>query len=97
LGQRGFSGSYCGGGFGAFEWTWFVSYLLRTGGPNGRNVLEPTFSSFQLFRGALNSIVMGNRVQGEIVECIDSDSGVNVFYKMTRTSYRLVSILLGPV
>jgi U3 small nucleolar RNA-associated protein 22 len=90
LGRRRFSGSYCGGGFGAFEWTWFVSHLLRGGGPNGRPVLDATFSSFQLFRGALNSIVMQDRVQADMVECIDIESGLNVFYKMTPLSYKSV-------
>jgi U3 small nucleolar RNA-associated protein 22 len=93
LRQRGFSGFFCDGGFGAFEWTWFVSYLLRNGGPNGRNVLEPSFSSFQLFRGALNSLAMKDRIEGDHVECTDVQSGVNVFYKMTPTSYKLVLLL----
>lgn len=91
LRQRGFTGSYCNGGFGAFEWTWFLSYLLRTGGPNGRNVLEAGFSSFQLFRGALNALAMKDRIEGDHVECMDQESGVNVFYKMTPASYKLVS------
>ena len=93
LRQRGFSGSYCYGGFGGFEWTWFLSYLLRGGGPNGRNVLESGFSSFQLFRGALNSLIMKDRIEGESVECIDVESGVNIFYKMTPPSYKLVFLL----
>ena len=91
LRQRGFSGSFCDGGFGGFEWTWFVSFLLRSGGPNGRKVLDPVFSSFQLFRGALNSLVVNDRVVEGNVECVDLESGVNVFYKMTPASYKLVS------
>jgi U3 small nucleolar RNA-associated protein 22 len=90
LRQRGFTGSYCDGGFGAFEWTWFISHLLRGGGPNGRNGLDVNFSSFQLFRGALNSLVMQNRIVGENVECVDIESGVNVFFKMTLASYKMV-------
>ena len=86
---RGFSGSFGRGGFGSFEWAWFVSYLLRNGGPNGRNVLEPAFSSFQLFRGALNSLAIKDRINDGVVEVLD-ESGVNVFYKMTPTSYKLV-------
>jgi len=86
-------GSFASGGFGPFEWTWFISYLLRSGGPNGRNVLDVGFSSFQLFRGALNSLVMKDRIVGEAVECIDDESGVNVFYKMTPMSYKVVCVL----
>jgi len=67
-----------------------VSYLLRSGGPNGRNVLDNAFSSFQLFRGALNSLVVNDRIVEERVECLDVESGVNVFYKMTPASYKLV-------
>ena len=92
LRQRGFGGSYSNGGFGSFEWTWFLSYLLRGGGPNGRNVLESGFSSFQLFRGTLNSLAMKDRIKGENVECFDVESGVNVFYKMTPASYKLVRV-----
>jgi U3 small nucleolar RNA-associated protein 22 len=90
LRQRGFTGSYHSGGFGSFEWTWFLSYLLREGGPNGHNALEVNFSSFQLFRGALNNLVIKDRIVEDTVECIDADSGMNVFYKMTPTSYKLV-------
>ena len=90
LRQRGFSGSYSEGGFGSFEWTWFLSYLLRSGGPNNRNVLDVNFSSFQLFRGALNNLVIKDRVVGEVVECIDVESGLNVFYKMSPASFKLV-------
>jgi hypothetical protein len=68
-----------------------VSFLLRSGGPNGRNVLDPAFSSFQLFRGALNALAMTDRVSGDQVECVDVESGVNMFYKMTPMSYRVVS------
>jgi U3 small nucleolar RNA-associated protein 22 len=92
LRQRGFSGSFNQGGFGSFEWTWFLSFLLRTGGPNDRHVLDVKFSSFQLFRGALNSLVMTDRVKEEVVECIDSQAGINVFYKMTPSSYRMVNV-----
>jgi U3 small nucleolar RNA-associated protein 22 len=92
LRQRGFSSSFTHGGFGSFEWTWFVSYLLRAGGPSGRNVLETAFSSFQLFRGALNSLVIRDRVNDGAVEAFD-ECGVNVFYKMTPTSYLLVCLI----
>ena len=94
LRQRGFSGSLCDGGFGGFEWTWFVSHLLRSGGPNGRHVLDSAFSSFQLFRGALNSLAVDDRIVDEMVKCVDVESGVNVFYKMTPSSYKLVSSAL---
>jgi U3 small nucleolar RNA-associated protein 22 len=92
LRQRGFSSSFARGGFGSFEWTWFVSYLLRAGGPSGRNALEPAFSSFQLFRGALNSFAIRDRVNEGIVEGFD-ECGVNVFYKMTPMSYMLVRLV----
>jgi len=94
LRQRGFGGSFCDGGFGGFEWTWFVSDLLRSGGPNGRNVLDSGFNSFQLFRGALNSLALNDRILGETVECIDVESGVNMLYKMTPASYKVVFPLL---
>jgi len=92
LRQRGFSGSFGCGGFGSFEWTWFVAYLLGNGGSNGRNVLEPAFSSFQLFRGVLNSLAVKDRINDGAVEVLD-ESGVNVFYKMTPMSYKLVCLL----
>jgi hypothetical protein len=69
-----------------------VSYLLRSGGPNGRNVLDVGFSSFQLFRGALNSLVMKDRIEGDGVRCLDEETGINVFYKMTPMSYKAVCV-----
>lgn len=52
-------------------------------------MLEPAFSSFQLFRGALNSLALKDRINAGVVEGLD-ESGVNVFYKMTSVSYKLV-------
>lgn len=92
LRQRGFTGSYLKGGFGAFEWTWFLVHLVR-GTNNGRDSLSPGLSSFQLFRGALNSLAVTDRVENEEVTCKDTDSGFNVFRKMTPSSYRLVCAL----
>ena len=92
LRQRGFTGSYLKGGFGAFEWTWFLSHLIQ-GSNNGRDSLNPGLSSFQLFRGALNSLAVTDRVKNEEIACRDTDSGFNVFRKMTPSSYRLVCTL----
>ena len=72
-----------------------MSYLLHGGGPNGRNVLDVTFSSFQLFRGALNNLVTKDPIVGDVVACVDVDSGMNVFYKMTPASYKLVCALMA--
>jgi hypothetical protein len=33
---------------------------------------------------------MTDRIDGEHVECLDVESGANVFYKMTPASYKLV-------
>jgi len=90
LRQRGFTCSYSAGGFGSFEWTWFLSYLLRSGGPNARNVLDVNFSSFQLFRGALNNLILKDRTNGEMVDCVDDESGLNVFFKMSPASFKSV-------
>ena len=53
-------------------------------------MLDSRFSSFQLFRGALNTLATKSYINGEYVECMDGESGVNVFCKMTIQSYNLV-------
>jgi len=53
LRQRGFETNLLSGGFGAFEVACTFTLLLRGGGPKGRALLSPGYSSYQLFKAFL--------------------------------------------
>ncbi|MCJ1250264.1 hypothetical protein MMC30_007490 [Trapelia coarctata] len=53
LRQRGFDTDLLRGGFGAFEVACTFTLLLRGGGPKGRALLSPGYSSYQLFKAFL--------------------------------------------
>ncbi|KAI5951265.1 UTP22 [Candida jiufengensis] len=53
LQQRGFASSFSKGGFGHFEFAILLGALLQGGGVNSNKILLHGFSSYQLFKGAI--------------------------------------------
>lgn len=104
LHQRGFQTSHSNGGFGHFEWAAVVASLFHGGGLNGKAVLSPNYSSYQIFKATIQFIVGTDlmkqplllRAGGLILSptttpiFYDGKSGLNILYKMSPWSYRLL-------
>ncbi|KAI9738386.1 MAG: hypothetical protein M1834_008889 [Cirrosporium novae-zelandiae] len=103
LQQRGFDSSFSGGGFGHFEWSAVCANLLQTGGPNGTPLLSRGYSSYQLFKAMIqilatrdmNSPMMLNASnlslpRGDSPVFFDGSRGLNILFKMTFWSYKLL-------
>ncbi|OLL22674.1 U3 small nucleolar RNA-associated protein 22 [Neolecta irregularis DAH-3] len=103
LEQRKFSGNYSEGGFGIFEWSMLLSFLLQGGGPRGGKLLAGGYTYVQLFKGVLQYIATHDLIEqpikfdtGKLAVAVavtgcpvleDASSGLNYLYKMTRSSY----------
>ncbi|CRG83267.1 hypothetical protein PISL3812_00618 [Talaromyces islandicus] len=102
LGQRGFSSSIEMGGFGSFEWMVLIGLLFESGGPGGKPVLLSSYSSYQIFKATLQFLsgrdlmhpflLFANDVQSPAGEPVlyDGKRGLNILYKMTAWSYKLL-------
>ncbi|KAF3479981.1 pre-rRNA processing protein Utp22 [Arthroderma uncinatum] len=105
LRQRGFGTSFALGGFGHFEWATLLALLLEGGGPNGKAVLAPSYSSYQIFKATLQFLSgrdltkpllmhapedMGPVAEADHPALFDGKRGLNVLYKMTPWSYKLL-------
>ncbi|KAM5505196.1 U3 snoRNP protein [Microsporum canis] len=105
LRQRGFGTSLALGGFGHFEWATLLALLLEGGGPNGKAVLAPSYSSYQIFKATLQFLSgrdltkpllihvpegMGTVADAGFPALFDGKRGLNVLYKMTPWSYKLL-------
>ncbi|KAK2747268.1 hypothetical protein FQN57_002166 [Myotisia sp. PD_48] len=105
LRQRGFGTSFAQGGFGHFEWATLLSLLLEGGGPNGKPILSPSYSSYQIFKAALqflagrdltSPLLLHSTETSQSIACpgfpaiFDGDRGLNIIYKMTPWSYSLL-------
>ncbi|RDW87198.1 rRNA-processing protein UTP22 [Aspergillus mulundensis] len=102
LKQRGFGSSSRKGGFGGFEWSVLLSFLLESGGPNGKPVLLKSYSSYQLFKATvqflngrdltepllLSASDVSFPSKGPVI--YDGKTGLNVLYKMTPWSYNFL-------
>ena len=110
LQQRGFGGSIPKGGFGHFEWAAIIAVLLQGGGPRGQGLLSPGYSSYQLFKATLQFLASTDLVTSPLLfqaedlgarkldapMFYDGPRGVNVLFKMTPWSYRLVRCPTKP-
>lgn len=67
LRQRGFETDLLSGGFGAFEVACAFTLLLRGGGPKGRPLLSPGYSSYQLFKALLQFLASVDLVDTPLV------------------------------
>ncbi|KAL2372463.1 pre-rRNA processing protein Utp22 [Blastomyces gilchristii SLH14081] len=104
LQQRGFGTSFTQGGFGHFEWATVVALLLEGGGPNGKPLLSPSYSSYQIFRATIQFLSGKNLTQPFMLDAagisklppsdvpvfFDGKRGVNILYKMSSWSYALL-------
>ena len=105
LRRRGFSSSLSKGGFGSFEFAYMMALLLQGGGPKGKPVLSLGYSSYQLFKALLQFLSSRNLIQIPFFSDVedlktlkingpiyfDGDRGINVLFKTTPWSYKLVS------
>ncbi|KAL4995712.1 Nrap protein [Aspergillus recurvatus] len=99
LKQRGFGSSSDKGGFGGFEWSVLMSFLLESGGPNGKPVLLKSYSSYQLFKATMQFLAGKDLTEPLLLSAsdvsfpsrgpviYDGKRGLNVLYKMTPWSY----------
>ncbi|CBF82672.1 hypothetical protein AN3455.2 [Aspergillus nidulans FGSC A4] len=99
LKQRGFGSSSHKGGFGGFEWSVLMSFLLESGGPNGKPVLLPSYNSYQLFKATIQFLAGKDLTEPLLLSAsdvsfvskdpviYDGKRGLNVLYKMTQWSY----------
>lgn len=102
LRQRGFGASVAHGGFGRFELATTMALLMEAGGPKGRPVLSKAYNSTQLFGATLHFLAyMDLEKQPLIIGALrdlprgyptlfDGDRGINLLYKMSSSSYRLL-------
>ncbi|KAL1995367.1 hypothetical protein VTN49DRAFT_1554 [Thermomyces lanuginosus] len=99
LRQRGFGSSLDKGGFGAFEWAAVVALLFEGGGPNGKPILLPSYSSYQVFKATLQFLAGRDLFKPLALSArdvqfppgapvlYDGKRGLNILYKMTPWSY----------
>ncbi|KAK2794977.1 hypothetical protein FQN52_006856 [Onygenales sp. PD_12] len=104
LQQRGFGTSFGRGGFGHFEWATLVALLLQGGGPNGKPLLSPSYSSYQIFKATIQFLSGKNLIQPFILSStevskitpsdvpvfFDGKRSLNILYKMSAWSYALL-------
>ncbi|ODM18328.1 hypothetical protein SI65_06199 [Aspergillus cristatus] len=102
LRQRGFGSSFQSGGFGGFEWTALMSLLFEGGGPNGKPILLPSYSSYQLFKATIQFLA-GRDLSEPLLffasdvplppggpVLYDGKRGLNLLYKTMPWSYELL-------
>ncbi|PGG97841.1 hypothetical protein AJ79_09077 [Helicocarpus griseus UAMH5409] len=104
LQQRGFGASFAQGGFGHFEWATLVALLLEGGGPNGKPLLSPSYSSYQVFKATIQFLSGKDVIQpfmlhaagvckmlpSDVPVFFDGKRGLNILYKMSPWSYALL-------
>jgi U3 small nucleolar RNA-associated protein 22 len=102
LRQHGFASSIEKGGFGSFEWMLLLGLLFEGGGANGKAILLPSYSSYQIFKAAMQFLVARDLMQplslfASDVEFptggpvfFDGKRGLNILYKMNIGSYKLL-------
>ncbi|KAL6233494.1 hypothetical protein BDW75DRAFT_187019 [Aspergillus navahoensis] len=99
LKQRGFGSASHKGGFGGFEWSVLISFLLESGGPNGKPVLLKSYNSYQLFKATMQFLAGKDLTEPLLLSAsdvsfpskgpviYDGKRGLNVLYRMTPWSY----------
>ena len=104
LRQRGFGTALTKGGFGQFEWACMIALLMQSGGAKGRPILSSGYSSYQLFKAALQFLSTRDLIleplfihsNGLVLEnktkplLFDGIRGHNVLFKMSPWSYKMV-------
>ncbi|GAO48189.1 Nrap protein [Saitoella complicata NRRL Y-17804] len=102
LRQRGFGGDIQRGGFGSFEWSMLMAFLLQGGGPRNAPVLADGYSSYQLFKSTIQFLakrdfvkepaIMGNEsdVVVEGGNFVDAKHHLDLFGKMSGASLKFL-------
>lgn len=106
LRQRGFESSCKSSGFGNFEWTALMALGLQGGGPRGKALLSPGYSSYQLFKATLQLLAVKDFVRQPLIVgdasnasnhpnnagplVWDASRGHNLFYKVQQWSYKML-------
>lgn len=107
LRRRGLQSGLTSGGFGQFEWNCLMTLLLRKDESKSKPVFPKGYSSYQLFKATLQFIAASNLskepliIGFESLELVDQtgpvffdgEQGLNVLYKMTEWSYKLVNAI----
>lgn len=107
LRQRGFDSRIENGGFGSFEWSILLALLLQGGGPRDTSIFSPRYSSFQLFKAALQFLATRDLVKSPLgvlgslpklprdnsaPYLFDAQRTINLLYKMTPWSYKALQL-----
>lgn len=102
LKQRGFGSQLRKGGFGNFEWAALVALLLQPNQTTGAQPLSPGYSSYQLFKAALQFLARHDLSKKAVVlqahnvvipkgdttpVFFDGPRGQNILFKMSQWSY----------
>jgi U3 small nucleolar RNA-associated protein 22 len=105
LRQRGFSSKIQDGGFGNFEWAALTALLLQSGGPKDLPLFSRGYSSYQLFKAALQYLAMRDLAKSPHSmgpgasavlknypgpQFLDNTRQHNLLFKMTIWSYNLL-------
>ncbi|KJX94279.1 pre-rrna processing protein utp22 [Zymoseptoria brevis] len=106
LRQRNMGSSIEAGGFGNFEWNALMALGLQGGGPQGKPIFSPGYSSYQLFKATLQLLAMKDFAKhpltvGQAADTPaplsdgtpimwDASRGHNLLYKVAQWSYRLL-------
>ncbi|KAF2814050.1 Nrap protein [Mytilinidion resinicola] len=105
LRQRGFHGHARKGGFGNFEWAAIIAILLQSSSGTGAPILSAGYSSYQLFKATIQFLATRDltkipfafqaanvslpKTEG-VPYFFDGERGLNLLFKMTAWSYRLL-------
>lgn len=105
LAQRAFGSPFSNGGFGNFEWSVLVAFLLEGGGANGKPILSPSYNAQQIFKAMIQYLTTRNLVTKPLITkgdlppslpktgsptIFDGKRGINVLYKMSPWSYEML-------
>lgn len=105
LHQRGFGAGIRSGGFGPFEWACILALLMQGGGSRGQPLLSKGYNKIQLFRAVLHFLHTRDLVTNPLIlqavhidlaqvsapVIFDGSRGVNILFKVTKWSYRMVA------
>ncbi|OKL63396.1 hypothetical protein UA08_02099 [Talaromyces atroroseus] len=98
LRQRGFASSVQNGGFGSFEWMLLLGLLFEGGGANGKPILLPSYSSYQIFKAAIQFLAARDLMQplSLFVSDVEFPAGGPVLYDGKRGFNVLFKMAIGP-
>ncbi|KAI5283380.1 hypothetical protein KEM54_002173, partial [Ascosphaera aggregata] len=101
LKQRGFGSALSCGGFGNFEWAALTALFMEGGGLNGKPLLSPSYSSYQIFKTMVQFLASRDLTKplqisspekvslpsSNLPVLFDGKRGLNILHKMSPWSY----------